>query len=280
MVPMITLNDQSTLPQLGFGTALIPADQTADVVGQALQAGYRHIDTGQLYGNEQGVGAAIAASGIPREELYVTSKLSTGDHRPDDVRRSFDESLDRLGLDRLDFFLIHWPLPTRYDGDYVSTWKAVTDLVADGRLRTAGVSNFEPAHLDRVIAETGLVPAVNQIEVHPYFANDTAREASRRHGIAVEAWGPLGQGAVLGNELIGKVAAAHGKSISQVTLRWHIQRGDIVFPKTTSRKRMEENLDVFGFSLSAEEVEAINSLDKGEAGRRGPHPDTFDYVPE
>ncbi|MEU0565730.1 aldo/keto reductase [Nonomuraea sp. NPDC005983] len=279
MVPMITLNDQSTLPQLGFGTALIPLDQTADVVGQALQAGYRHIDTGQLYGNEQGVGTAIAASGIPREELYVTSKLSTGDHRPDDVRRSFDKTLERLGLDRLDFFLIHWPLPTRYDGDYVSTWKAVTDLVADGRLRTAGVSNFEPAHLDRVIADTGLVPAVNQIEAHPYFANDTVREASRRHGIAVEAWGPLGQGAVLGNELLGKIAAAHGKTISQVTLRWHIQRGDVVFPKTTSRKRMEENLDLFGFSLSAEEVEAINSLDQGEAGRRGPHPDTFDYVP-
>lgn len=280
MVPTITLNDQSTIPQLGFGTSLIPPDQAPDIVGQALQVGYRHIDTGQMYGNEQGVGTAIAASGIPREELYITSKLSTGNHRPDDVRRSFDETLENLGLDRLDFFLIHWPLPTRYDGDYVSTWKAVTDLVADGRLRTAGVSNFEPAHLDRIIAETGVVPAVNQIEVHPYFANDTAREASRRHGIAVEAWGPLAQGAVLGNELIGKIAAAHGKTISQVTLRWHIQRGDIVFPKTTSRKRMEENADLFGFSLSAEEFEAINSLDKGEAGRIGPHPDTFDYVPD
>ncbi|WP_326826258.1 aldo/keto reductase [Streptosporangium sp. NBC_01639] len=280
MVPTITLNDQSTIPQLGFGTSLIPPDQAPDIVGQALQVGYRHIDTGQMYGNEQGVGTAIAASGIPREELYITSKLSTGNHRPDDVRRSFDETLENLGLDRLDFFLIHWPLPTRYDGDYVSTWKAVTDLVADGRLRTAGVSNFEPAHLDRIIAETGVVPAVNQIEVHPYFANDTAREASRRHGIAVEAWGPLAQGAVLGNELIGKIAAAHGKTISQVTLRWHIQRGDIVFPKTTSRKRMEENADLFGFSLSSEEFEAINSLDKGEAGRIGPHPDTFDYVPD
>jgi 2,5-diketo-D-gluconate reductase A len=279
MVPTIKLNNQTTIPQLGFGTSLVPSDQAADIVGQALQVGYRHIDTAQMYGNEQGVGAAIAGCGIPREELYITSKLGTGNHRPDDVRRSFEETLRNLGLDHLDLFLIHWPLPTRYGGDYVSTWRAVADLVTDGRLRAAGVSNFEPAHLDRVIAETGAVPAVDQIEAHPYFANNATRAAARRHGIAVEAWAPLGQGAVLDNEELGKIAAVHGKSISQVTLRWHIQRGDVVFPKTTSRKRMEENLDLFDFSLSPEEMDAIDVLDRGESGRIGPHPDTFDYVP-
>ncbi|MEU6741481.1 aldo/keto reductase [Streptosporangium sandarakinum] len=281
MVPTITLNDKTQIPQLGFGTYLIPPERTADIVGQALQVGYRHVDTAQMYGNEEGVGRAIAVSGIPREELYVTSKLANDNHRPDDVRRSFDETMARLGLERLDLFLMHWPLPTLYDGDYVSTWKAITDLVADGRLRTAGVSNFQPDHLDRIIAETGVVPAVNQIEAHPYFANDTAREASRRHGVAVEAWSPLGQGgAVLEDEKITEIAAAHGRTTSQVILRWHIQRGDIIFPKTTRRERMRENFALFDFSLTPQEVEAISSLDKGEQGRVGPNPDTFDYLPD
>ncbi|MFF5160672.1 aldo/keto reductase [Streptomyces sp. NPDC000348] len=280
MVATIKLNDQTSIPQLGFGTYLVPPEETADIVGQALQVGYRHIDTAQMYGNEEGVGQAIARSQIPREDLYVTSKLSTGNHRPDDVRRSFDETLAKLGLEQLDLFLIHWPLPTLYDGDYVSTWKAVTGLVADGRLRTAGVSNFEPAHLDRIISETGLAPAVNQIEAHPYFANNTAREASRRHGIAVEAWGPLGQGAALQDEEIAKIAAAHGKSVSQLILRWHIQRGDIVFPKTMRRERMTENFQLFDFSLTPEQVQAIDALDRGEEGRVGPHPDTFAYLPD
>ncbi|WP_189249659.1 aldo/keto reductase [Streptosporangium pseudovulgare] len=281
MVPTITLNDKTQIPQLGFGTYLIPPEQTAGIVGQALQVGYRHIDTAQMYGNEEGVGQAVAASGIPREELYITSKLANDNHRPDDVRRSFDETMARLGLERLDLFLMHWPLPTLYDGDYVSTWKAITDLIADGRLRTAGVSNFQPDHLDRIVAETGVVPAVNQIEAHPYFANDTAREASRRHGVAVEAWSPLGQGgAVLADERITEIAAAHGKTTSQVILRWHIQRGDIIFPKTMHRERMEENFALFDFSLTPQEVDAIGALDKGERGRVGPHPDTFDYLPD
>ncbi|MFF0248831.1 aldo/keto reductase [Streptosporangium sandarakinum] len=280
MVPTITLNDKTEIPQLGFGTYLIPPEQTADIVGQALQVGYRHVDTAQMYGNEEGVGRAIAVSGIPREELYVTSKLANDKHRPDDVRRSFDETMARLGLERLDLFLMHWPLPTLYDGDYVSTWKAITDLVADGRLRTAGVSNFQPDHLDRIIAETGVVPAVNQIEAHPYFTNDTAREASRRHGVAVEAWSPLGQGAVLNDAKIAEIAADHGRSASQVVLRWHIQRGDIVFPKSMRRERMAENFALFDFSLTPQEVDAISSLDKGERGRVGPNPDTFDYLPD
>jgi 2,5-diketo-D-gluconate reductase A len=286
--PLVTLNDGTTIPQLGFGTLGVPPDRrpsrsntekTAEIVGLAIEAGYRHIDTAQMYGNERGVGEAIAASGVPREELYVASKLGNGNHRPDDVRRSFEETLDKLRLERLDLFLMHWPLPTRYDGDYVSTWEAMTELVSDGRLRTAGVSNFQPAHLERIVAETGVAPAVSQVEAHPYFANGAAREASARHGVVVEAWSPLGQGKVLDDEAIGRIAAARGKSNAQVILRWHVQRGHVVIPKSVRRERMEENLDVFYFGLSAEEVASIDSLDGGEGGRVGPNPDTFDWIP-
>jgi 2,5-diketo-D-gluconate reductase A len=280
MVPTIALSDGTSIPQLGFGTYLVPPEQTADVVGQALEVGYRHIDTAQMYGNEEGVGTAVARSGVPRDELYITSKLNNGFHRPDDVRRSFDETMRRLGLEQLDLFLIHWPLPTLYDGDYVSTWKAVTELVADGRLRSAGVSNFQPEHLDRIIDETGTAPVVNQIEIHPYFGNEAAREACHRHAVAVEAWSPLAQGAVLGDPQLNKIADGHGRPVSQVVLRWHVQRGDIVFPKSTHRRRMAENFGIFDFSLGQDEVAAINALDKGEKGRQGPHPDTFAYVPE
>ncbi len=217
MVPTIALNSGTGIPQLGFGTLNVQPDRqdtasntekTAEIVGLALRVGYRHIDTAEQYGNERGVGTAIAASGIPRAELYLTSKLGNRNHRPDDVRRSFVETLAKLGVEKLDLFLMHWPLPTLYDGDYVSTWRALTELVADGRLRSVGVSNFQPAHLDRIIAETGVVPAVNQIEVHPYFRNDAARAASIQHGIAVEAWSPLGQGALLDDDVIGRIAAA------------------------------------------------------------------------
>jgi 2,5-diketo-D-gluconate reductase A len=279
-VPTLTLNNQAEIPQLGFGVFQVPPAQAADVVSQALQVGYRHIDTAEMYQNEQELGEALRASGIPREELWITSKLNNGFHRPDDARRAFDETLDKLGLDQIDLFLIHWPLPTLYDGDYVSTWRTLTEFVEDGRARSIGVSNFQPAHLDRVVAETGVVPAVNQIEVHPYFTNDDARVASHRHGTLVEAWSPIAQGAVLDDEVIGKIAAAHGRTPSQVTLRWHVERGDIVFPKTMRRERMEENFAIFDFELSPDEVEAISALDRGEAGRRGPNPDTFDYVPD
>ena len=193
-IPEIALHDGTSIPKPGFGTYLVPPEDTAEVVGQALEVGYRHIDTAQMYRNEAAVGGAIAASGLPRDELYVTTKLANRYHRPEDVRRSFERSLERLGLEQVDLFLIHWPLPTQYDGDYVSTWAAMTELVREGRLRSAGVSNFQPAHLDRIVAETGVAPAVNQIEAHPYFCNDGARAASTAHGTAVEAWGPLGQG--------------------------------------------------------------------------------------
>jgi 2,5-diketo-D-gluconate reductase A len=278
-VPSLTLNNGTTIPQLGFGNYQVPPEQTADVVSKALAAGYRHIDTAQMYGNEQETGVAIAESGIPRDELFVTSKLNNGFHQPDDARREFGVTLDKLGLDHVDLFLIHWPLPTLYDGDYVSTWKTLTSFVEEGRARAVGVSNFQPAHLDRIVAETGIVPAVNQIEAHPFFLNDEARAATHRHGALVEAWSPIAQGAVLDDETIAKIAAAHDKTPSQVTLRWHVQRGDIVFPKTTSPERMAENFGIFDFELSDDEVATISGLDKGEAGRTGPNPDTFDYVP-
>ena len=278
-VPSLSLNNGTTIPQLGFGVFQVPPAQTADTVTKAFEAGYRHIDTAQMYGNEQETGVAVAASGIARDELFVTSKLNNTFHRPDDARREFDTTLQKLGLDHIDLFLIHWPLPTLYDGDFVSTWRTLTEFVADGRARSVGVSNFQPDHLDRIVAETGVVPAVNQIEAHPFFLNDEARAASHRHGALVEAWSPIAQGAVLDDETIGKVAAAHGRTPSQVTLRWHVQRGDIVFPKTMSPERMAENFAIFDFELSDDEVAAISGLDRGEAGRTGPNPDTFDYVP-
>jgi len=279
-VPAVTLTDQTTIPQLGFGVFQVPPEETAATVGSALEVGYRHIDTAQMYQNEQGVGEAIAASGIARDELYVTTKLNNGFHAPDDARRSFEESLGKLGLDRVDLFLIHWPLPTLYDGDYVSTWRTLAEFLADGRATSIGVSNFQPAHLDRIIEETGVVPAVNQIEVHPYFTNEAARAASIRHGVEVEAWSPIAQGKVLDDDVIGKIAAGHGKTPSQVTLRWHVERGDIVFPKSMHVERMRENFDIFDFTLSADEVAQISALDRGEDGRNGPNPDTFDYIPD
>ena len=287
-IPNVTLNDGTAIPQLGFGTLHVQPDRevtranidrTAEIVGLALQAGYRHIDTAQSYGTERGVGEAMASSRIPREELYVTSKLANGNHRPDDVRRSFAQSLENLGLEQLDLFLIHWPLPTLYDGDYVSTWKAMTELVAGGRLRSAGVSNFQPAHLDRIIAETGIVPAVNQIELHPYFANDATCAAAIRYAIAIEAHSPLGHGKLLDDETITSIAATRGKSNAQVILRWHIQHGHIVIPKSSRRERMEENRNVFDFELSPEEIATIDALDKGDGGRLGPNPDTFEWIP-
>jgi len=287
-IPTITLNDGTTIPQLGFGTLNIPPDRTpsrgntektAEIVGTALRLGYRHIDSAQMYGNEQGVGEAIAASGILREQLFITSKLGNGNHRHDDVRRSFDETLEKLQLDYLDLFLIHWPLPTLYDGDYVSSWKAMTELVAEGRLRSAGVSNFQPEHLDRIIGATGVPPAVNQIEAHPYFLNDTARAACRRHDVDVEAWSPLGQGKLLDDATIGRIASDHDKTPAQIILSWHIRQGHIVIPKSMRAERMEENLAIFDFALSTDEIASISALDRGEAGRIGPNPDTFDWIP-
>jgi 2,5-diketo-D-gluconate reductase A len=279
-VPNVTLNDQRTIPQLGFGVFQVPPKQTQATVEAALEVGYRHIDTAQMYGNEAEVGSAVAASGIPREELWITTKLNNGFHRPDDVRRAFAESLDRLGLDQVDLFLIHWPLPTRYDGDYVSTWQTLVQLREDGRARSIGVSNFEPDHLDRIVEATGVVPAVNQIEAHPFFGNEEVRAASAGHGIAVEAWSPIAQGAVNDDPTIQGIASRLGRTPAQVALRWHVQRGDIVFPKSMRAERMVENFAIFDFELSPEDMTAVTGLDRGEEGRLGPNPDVFDYIPD
>lgn len=287
MIPNVILNDGTSIPQLGFGTLYVlpgreesTEDSTTEgVVGIAFDTGYRHIDTAQSYGTEAGVGRAIAAAGIPRADIYVTSKLGNANHRPDAVRRSIGETLGNLGVEELDLFLMHWPLPTLYDGNFASTWSAMNQLVRDGLVRTTGVSNFEPDHLDRIISETSVAPAVNQIELHPYFRNDTASAACIERGIAVEAWSPLGRGAVLSDAVITSVCKAHDRSAAQIILRWHIQHGHIVIPKSSSPERMKENIALFDFELTADEMAQIDALDRGEAGRIGPHPNTFAQIP-
>ena len=278
-VPFITLNDGNAIPQLGFGVYQIPPEETARAVGRALEIGYRHIDTAEMYGNEAEVGQAVRASGLDRGDVFVTSKLSNAFHEPDDARRAFDETLSELGFDYVDLFLIHWPLPTVYNGDYVSTWKALEEFKNDGRARSIGVSNFQIEHLERLASETDTVPAVNQIEVHPYLTNDAVRGYGREHGIVTEAWSPIAQGGVLEDPTITQIAEKAGKVPAQVVLRWHIQRGDIVFPKSVTPSRMEENFDLFDFELEAADMEKITALDCGEDGRTGPHPDTFAHVP-
>jgi 2,5-diketo-D-gluconate reductase A len=278
-VPDLTLNDGATIPQLGFGVYQIPQRDTESAVSEALEVGYRHIDTAQMYGNEKGVGAAVAASGLSRDDVFITSKLNNGFHRPDDARRTFEESLTALGTDHVDLFLIHWPLPTRYDGDFVSTWKTLIEFQADGRARSIGVSNFQPAHLDRLAEETPVVPAVNQIEVHPYFGNEEVRGADTKAGILTEAWSPIAQGDVLDDPTVTEIADRLDRTRSQVVLRWHVQRGDVVFPKTTHVERMRENFAIFDFEVTDDDAAAITALDRGEAGRRGPNPSTFDWIP-
>src|SRR5918997_2119919 len=278
-VPNITLNDGNTIPQLGFGVFQIEAENTAEAVSEALRIGYRHIDTAEMYGNEKEVGEAIRSFGLDRGDVYVTSKLNNAFHEPQDAREAFDRTLSELGFDYVDLFLIHWPLPTRYNGDYVSTWKTLEEFKRDGRARSIGVSNFQIEHLEQLAAETDTVPAVNQIEVHPYFTNDAVREHGQEHGIATEAWSPIAQGGVLEDSTITQIADKVGKTPAQVVLRWHIQRGDIVFPKSVTPSRIQENFELFDFDLDFSDMDEISDLDQGEDGRTGPHPDTFDKVP-
>jgi 2,5-diketo-D-gluconate reductase A len=272
----VTLNNGVEIPQLGFGVYQIPPEDTQEAVATALEVGYRHIDTAEMYGNEKGVGAAIAASGIPRDEIFVTSKLNNGFHRRDDALRAFDRTLEDLGTERLDLFLVHWPLPG-IDVDYVETWKAMEEIYAGGRCRAVGVSNFQPHHLRRLFAETQVRPAVNQIEVHPYLVQDEVRAFDADHEIVTEAWSPIAQGKVLGDPVVVRIAQALDRTPAQVVLRWHVQRGDVVFPKSSSRERMAENFALFDFELGAEDMTALTALDRGE--RTGPDPDTFNYVP-
>ncbi|HKI57756.1 MAG TPA: aldo/keto reductase [Trueperaceae bacterium] len=278
-IPDIRLNDGNDIPQLGFGVFQVPPAETARAVGTALEVGYRHIDTAQMYGNERQVGEAIRAAGVPREEVFVTSKLNNGFHRPDDARRAFERTLQELGFDHLDLFLIHWPLPTLYDGDFVSTWRTLEEFAADGRARSVGVSNFQIPHLERLAEEAETVPAVNQIEAHPSFLNDAVRGYDRDHGIVTEAWSPIGQGGDLELPAVKEIAARVERTPAQVVLRWHLQRGDVVFPKTVTPARARENFALFDFELDADAMARIGALDRGEDGRIGPHPDTFDYVP-
>ena len=272
-VPTILLNNGVEIPQLGFGVYQVPPEQTEEATRVALDVGYRHIDTAEMYGNEEGVGKAVRAFG--RDEVFVTSKLNNGFHAHADALTAFDGTLAALGFEHVDLFLIHWPLPAV--GDFVETWHALEEVYRSGRARAIGVSNFQPHHLRRLIAESDVVPAVNQIEVHPYLANDEARAVNAEHGIVTEAWSPIAQGGVLKDPVITGIAERLGRTPAQVTLRWHIERGDIVFPKSVTRSRVEENFALFDFELSADDMAAITALDRHE--RTGPDPDTFNYVP-
>src|SRR3954470_15643677 len=278
-VPAIELNDGAEIPQLGFGVYQIDPDKTAGATRKALEIGYRHIDTAEMYQNEAGVGQGIRDFGIDRGNVYVTSKLNNGFHKPDDARRAFDATLSALRFDYVDLFLIHWPLPTLYDGDFVSTWQTLEEFKKDGRARSIGVSNFQVPHLERLAKETYTVPAVNQIELHPYFQNRDVAARDRQLGIASEAWAPIAQGKVLDDTTLAGIAERHGRTIAQVVLRWHIQRGNIVFPKSVTPERIAENFAIFDFELGDDDLATIDSLDRGEAGRDGPNPDVFAYVP-
>lgn len=274
-IPDISLNDGNTIPQLGFGVFKVDPAETERIVSEALEAGYRHIDTAAVYRNEEGVGRAIAASGIPREELFVTTKLWNSEQGTDSARAALDTSLAALGLDHVDLYLIHWPRP---DLDrYVASWQTLEELRGEGLTRSIGVSNFHRPHLERLLAETGTVPAVNQIELHPAFAQRELRAFGDEHGIRTEAWGPLGQGKydLFGEQAVTDAATAHGATPAQVVIRWHLQHGIIVFPKSSTRERIVENFDVFGFELTDAEVAAIDALDRGL--RVGADPDTATF---
>jgi 2,5-diketo-D-gluconate reductase A len=279
-VPSLTLLDGHTIPQFGFGVFQIKPDDTEKAVAAALEVGYRHLDTAQMYGNEKEVGDAVKASGIPRDDIFITSKLNNGFHLPDDARREFGTTLTALGIERIDLFLIHWPLPGEYGGDFVQTWKTLEEFQHDGRARSIGVSNFQVHHLRRLSREATTPPAVNQIEAHPYFTNDEVRAYCIENQIAVEAWSPIAQGAVLTDPTVVEIAGRAGKTPAQVVLRWHLQRGDIVFPKSVTPERIAENFDIFDFELSDQDQAAITALDKGEPGRTGPNPDQFNYIPK
>ncbi|HEY2724249.1 MAG TPA: aldo/keto reductase [Pseudonocardiaceae bacterium] len=271
-VPTTPLNNGVRIPQLGFGVFQVPPEDVERAVTAALETGYRSIDTAAAYRNEEGVGRAVAASGLPRDEVFVTTKLWNSDHGYDEALRAFDAGVGRLGLDTVDLYLIHWPVPSR--DRYVETWKALEKLAADGRVRAIGVSNFTIENLQRIFAETGTVPAVNQIELHPHFQQRDLRAVHAEHGIATEAWSPLAQGGVLSEPTVTRIAEAHGVTPAQAVLRWHLQLGNIVIPKSVTPERIRENFDVFGFELSADEMAAIGELDS-PTGRIGPDPAEF-----
>jgi 2,5-diketo-D-gluconate reductase A len=270
----VPLNDGNSIPQLGLGVWQTPPVDTERVVATALAAGYRHIDTAATYGNEVEVGRAVANSDLPREDVFLVTKLSNADHGYNNTLAAFDVSLNRLGIDYLDLYLIHWPLPAH--STFVDTFKAFAHLHDQGRIRSIGVSNFEPEHLRLLIDALGVVPTVNQVELHPLLPQRELREAHTQLGIATEAWGPLGRGSLLENPTIMAIAKPHRKTPAQVLIRWHIQLGNIVIPKSVTPERIVSNFDVFDFELSEREMSSISSLDDGT--RLGPDPRTFNFT--
>jgi len=274
-VPALTLNNGVQIPQVGFGVFQIKPEDTVKATTSALEVGYRHIDTAQMYGNEREVGLAVRESGLAREDVFVTSKLNNNRLERDDILRAFDQTMSELGFDYLDLFLIHWPLPGV--ADYVARWKVMEEIYAGGRVKAVGVSNFHPNHLRNLLGASEITPAVNQIEVSPYLVQDELRAFDADHEIVTEAWSPIARGKVTGDPVIGRIAERLGRSPAQVTLRWHVQRGDVVFPKSVNRSRIEENFAIFDFELEEADMTAISALDRGE--RTGPNPDEFNYVP-
>lgn len=273
-IPSAQLLDDNRIPQVGYGVFKVPADDTRRAVLEAFELGYRHIDTAAIYGNEEGVGAAIAESGIPREDLFITTKLWNDRHDGDEPRAALGESLDKLGLDAVDLYLVHWPTPAR--DNYVHAWERLIDLREQGLTRSIGVSNFLVPHLERIVAETGVSPVVDQIELHPAYQQRDVVEWASARGIRIEAWGPLGQGKydLFSNPAVADAAAAHGKTPAQVVLRWHLDKGNIVFPKSVRRERLAENIDIVDFALTDAEIAAIDAIDPGDgSGRVSAHPD-------
>ncbi|AZO15427.1 aldo/keto reductase [Mesorhizobium sp. M2A.F.Ca.ET.043.05.1.1] len=275
MPEQLKLNDGSTIPQIGLGVWQVDPDVTAKVVRWGIEAGYRLIDTAEGYRNEEGVGEAIRAAGVPRNELFITSKLRNGAHQRDAALRAFDDTMQKLGIDRIDLFLIHWPVPSQ--NKYVEAWKTLVELKQAGRIKSVGVSNFNQDHLERIIGETGVTPVVNQIELHPRFQQRDKRDFHKKHNIHIESWSPLGSGRLLSDPTLEKLAKKHGKSVAQVIIRWHLQEGLIVIPKSIHQERIAGNFDVFDFELDADDMQTIRGLDSAD-GRTGPDPATAAFL--
>lgn len=270
-IPTLELNDGRSIPQIGFGVWQVPDEIVTDATLSAFEAGYRHVDTAAVYENERGVGEAIARSGLLRDDLFITTKVWNTDHGYDATMRAFDASIGLLGLDYVDLYLVHWPSPAT--GDYLATWKAVVALREQGRTRSVGVSNFHVPHLQHIIDEVGVVPVVDQVELQPWLPQAEIRDFNAGHGILTEAWSPLASGELLHDPLLGAIAAKHGKSTAQIMIRWHLQLGNVVLPKSVTPSRIRENIDVFDFALDADDLASIGTLESGQ--RTGPNPDEF-----
>jgi 2,5-diketo-D-gluconate reductase A len=273
--PRLTLNDGTTIPQLGFGVWQVPPDVTKRVVSDAIKAGYRSIDTAEGYDNETGVGEAIREAGVARGELYITSKLRNGSHVRDKALKAFDETMEKLAIDQIDLFLIHWPVPAQ--NNYVEAWKTLVELQKGGRIKSIGVSNFDQDHLEDIIQATGVVPVVNQIETHPFYQQRDKIDFHKQHNIIIESWSPLGQGQALTDAVIAEIAKKHGKSAAQTIIRWHLDTGKIVIPKSVTTSRIEENFQVFGFKLDADDLAKIATLDDPK-GKIGPQPKDGNFL--